>query len=170
MAKEKIVMVRMEEEKHGKFERAAKAVGKTVSGWLRWLGEREVAPPSNEAILAHSRGYGQTTKRIDVPAKRTAAEIAAMIPGVRLGLETESPEPQATPYDLASDSNEPLWDEPPLPKFNWAAKFALWKSHGDEGDGEMKEFLAELNLPKTFWALRDSRYRLAWLEENRPNG
>lgn len=162
----RVIGVKLSDDDLEKYERATRRDGaRTIAGWLRGLAERSIAPPPDLAAPVPR----QTITVTPHPAKRTAAEIAAMIPGVRLGLEAEPPEPQA-PADVATESTEPLWDEPPLPKFNWAAKFALWKSHGDEGDGEMKEFLAELNLPKTFWALRDSRYRLAWLEENRPNG
>lgn len=99
MAKGKLLMLRVDEEQHGQFTRAAKAAGKTASAWLRDLGAREIAPPTT-TLTAHS-GPPLVAGSMPVPAlqggailhveaergqrRKTAAELVDSIPGVRLG-------------------------------------------------------------------------------------
>ena len=57
-------------------------------------------------------------------------------------------------------------------EFDWAGKFGLWKSRGEVGDDERKEFLEGLRpvLPKEFWKQKTAEGQRVWLEANRPNG
>jgi hypothetical protein len=49
MSKDKRLIIRIDEDRLGQFQRAAKREGKSVSEWLRDLGTREVAAPALEA-------------------------------------------------------------------------------------------------------------------------
>jgi len=67
MAKQRIIGVRVDEEQSAQFERAAKAVGKSVSEWMRGLGAREIAPPDEyevSPVLEHAAkaepGFGKS--------------------------------------------------------------------------------------------------------------
>lgn len=83
------VVIRMDKEEFDKYVRAAKAVGKGTSEWLRSLGSAAImAPP-----VVHPDG--STTSRIQINQhieksaggkKKTPAEIAASIPGLSVGL------------------------------------------------------------------------------------
>lgn len=111
--------MRIEEDQDAQFELAAKSAGKSVSEWLRDLGAAAV-----------------TRAELDpIPRKITAADIAASIPGLRVGLNPGSPETATT--DQASlafvqsllryeegDANEKLLERTQLPP----SKFRAWFS------------------------------------------
>ncbi len=79
------VFVRMEAERLSQFERAAKRVEKTVADWLHDLGVEAIAPPAprSNARSPIERDFGEV-KPGDLVPRKTAAEIAASIPGVNL--------------------------------------------------------------------------------------
>lgn len=109
------------DEQHGQFMRAAKRADKTLSEWLRDLGAREIAPPTT-TTLTEFKGVppvaragavqpkpGEAVLLVDaewMKPRRTAAEIAAVIPGVKVGLLPNNgaiiTEPQKT-YQFAED-------------------------------------------------------------------
>lgn len=106
MAQERIIGVRVNEDRHGQFERAAKRDGKKVSEWLRDLGIAAISPPvprttptppDTRSIAAFSRGDDQPRSK--------AQELAATIPGLRVGFGV-SPSTGDLPAIAPASSNE----------------------------------------------------------------
>lgn len=89
--------------------------------------------------------------------KRTAAELAASIPGVRVGMGEN--------FFDAGDA--PVED---VVLFDWDKQFAKWASHGEEGDREMTEYFQEHRVEGGFWKQKTKAGRLLWCKENLPEG
>ncbi len=70
--------VRVDEDRKGQFERAARAAGKTVTGWLLDLGIAEVSPPKVDHMGAMQRKDGGHAAGLPV-AERSAAPIKELV-------------------------------------------------------------------------------------------
>lgn len=160
-------MVRVETEQYEQFTRAAKVAGKTPSAWLRELGAREVAPPVPRPAGAYLSGpqaqvvSGLISERGETPRKMTPLELAAAIPGVRLGGFGG----MDLPVQVGNAPTEDVATKPWLPELRRLQSLGEW----DPGtaDEEFKALCPNFRPPKGWLGLSLEK-RAAYLDEKCP--
>lgn len=173
MARQHIIGVRVEEERLEQFERAAKREGKKLSEWLRDLAITEIAAPLSSVVRE---------KRTPQPAYGTTrlspAEIAASIPGVKLGTAPEAfigedgqmfqfavaQDPNS--FDVANAPTEEITTKPWLPELTRITKL----SEFDPGSAteELNALIGSLFRPPKGWMAWSLQKRAAYLDETHP--
>jgi hypothetical protein len=183
MTKEAFISMRLPTEQKEQFERAAKRDGKTVAAWLRDLGARAVAPPMPSGPY-EARGYSDsamTTLREGKPPetfmptsgpsrpRKTAAEIAASIPGVSAGVMSEQAlRGRQAPY--GAWSGEVRQDDPGESVPSWSADLDKWATDPTQADDDLTTALfartgAVRKLPREFMNWTKDRKVLARLTQ-----
>ena len=171
MAREIIKSVRLGEEEAGQFERAAKALGKGVSEWLRDLGVAAVAVPSQADRTIEGSG-----SQLD---RTVGAGYTEDIWGPGLGPLGLSERLEAAGLNPPADKGQVPW-EPAKVVFeaatattrHWLPELTRLQQIGEEDPGtaadEFQTLLGgEIRFPKG-WLSWDLRRRAAWLDEHRP--
>lgn len=165
----KVIGVNLTDEQLGQFERASKAAGcRTVAAWLRDLGAQAIAPPkpavphSTQAAFEEKLGLPPEMRTTKL---RTAAEIAASIPGLSVGLGTSWPTSENGGVTHIGDA--PMVDLDTRP---WLPELVKLQRRGEFED--VTEDFTALHggsfRPPKGWAQWSIERRASWLDANHP--